>query len=383
LEKWRGAILSLPVMTALSEIEKDLKATFPAHDYEQWKSAADALLNGKPFEKLLVTPTYEGFDLQPIFRKDDLEKLQFCRDLPGAGSYVRGRQAAGGFRKLWKISQELPFHSAELLNKAIKREIAGGANEINILLDVASQNGVDANQAGEGEVGGCGLSLSTVADLEVAFAGINLAEVSLFIQSGTAGGAVLALLKAYCKKQGISCDALSGCIGMDPIGVWMRSGKLSTSIEAAIEETAEITKPIATCSCNLSAIYVDGTVFHNAGSSAVQELGFTIASAVEYLKVLTEKGLSVEEAASSMGFGLGIGSNYFLEIAKLRAARVLWARVLQAWGGKFDELPMYIHAKTSTWNKTQIDPYANMLRVTSEAFSAVIGGCDSHARWTV
>jgi methylmalonyl-CoA mutase len=364
-------------MTALSEIEKDLKATFPAHDYEQWKSAADALLKGKPFEKLLVTPTYEGFDLQPIFRKDDLEALQFSKDLPGAGSFVRGSRPAGGFRNRWKISQELPYADAKTLNDAIKREIAGGADEINIMLDIASQNGTDPTEAAVGEVGGCGLSLATVGDLEVALKGVDLANTSVFIHSGNAGGAVLALLRACARKQGVSCKSLKGNMGMDPIGLLMRSGKLGADIESTIKKTAEVAEALGKCECGLTAYYVDGNVFHNAGSSAVQELGFTLASANEYLKAQTEAGLSAAEAAGNMRFGFGIGSNYFLEVAKLRAARMLWARILEAWGASSDELPIHIHARTSTWNKTAVDPYSNMLRVTSEAFSAVIGGCDS------
>lgn len=364
-------------MTAISEIEKDLKATFPAHSYEQWKKAAEALLKGKPFEKLLVTPTYEGFDLQPIFRKDDLDALQFVKDLPGAGSYVRGSQPIGGFRNRWKISQELPFGEAAELNKAIKREIAGGADEINIVLDIASQNGMDPDGAAEGEVGGCGFSLASLADLEVALDGVDLTTTSIFIQAGASGCAVMSLLCAYCKKHNIDCSTLTGCVGSDPIGLAMRSGKLNSTLEKSISDIADQIQCMSGCDCKISSLYVDGNVFHNSGSSAVQELGFTIASAVEYLKAITEKGVSVEDAANSIRFGFGVGSNYFLEVAKLRAARMLWARVLSAWGASYEDLPMHIHARTSTWNKTVIDPYANMLRVTSEAFSAVIGGCDS------
>jgi methylmalonyl-CoA mutase len=364
-------------MTALSEIEQELKTTFPSHSYQEWREAAEALLKGKPFEKLLVTPTYEGFDLQPIFRKEDLDALTFCRDFPGAGSYVRARNSSGNYLSRWKISQEQPAHSAEKLNDSLKKEIKGGVDEINILLDVASQKGIDPDQAATGEVGGCGLSLTTLADLEKALNGIDIQSLSLFIQSGTSGLAVLSLLKAYCEKKGIAFQTIQGNIGSDPIGSWARYGSLPMGIEGALSETAEVVRTLSETGSAMGGIYVDGNVYHNAGASATQELGFTLAAANEYLRALTAKGLSVEEIASSMRFGLGIGSHYFLEIGKFRAARMLWARILKAWGASFENLPIHLHARTSIWNKTKIDPYVNMLRVTSEAFSAVIGGCDS------
>lgn len=364
-------------MTALSEIEQELKATFPSHSYQEWREAAEALLKGKSFEKLLVTPTYEGFDLQPIFRKEDLEDLAFCKDLPGAGSFVRGRNVTGNFQNRWKISQEQPASSPEKLNESLKKEIKGGIDEINILLDVATQKGIDPDQAADGEVGGCGLSLATLADLEKALDGIEFKSLSLFIQSGASGLAVLSMLKAYCNKKGIDFKSLEGNIGSDPIGSWARNGQLPVDLETALSETATVVRTLEEEGCVMGGIYVDGNLFHNAGSSATQELGFALAAANEYIKALTAKGLSVECIASSIRFGLGIGSNYFLEVGKLRATRMLWSRVLKAWGVELEELPIHIHARTSIWNKTQIDPYVNMLRVTSEAFSAVIGGCDS------
>ncbi len=362
-------------MTALSEIEQELQATFPSHSYQEWKEAADALLKGKPFEKLLVTKTYEGFDLQPIFRKEDLEALTFTQDVPGAGSYVRSRSSTGNYGNSWKISQEQPAASAEEANASLKRDLMGGCNEANLLLDVATQKGVDADSAAEGEVGGCGLSLSTLEDLEKVLDGIDLKAISLFVQSGSSAKAVFAMLKAYCEKKGIDLKTIEGNLGGDPIGLWARNGKSPVTMEAAMKELAEIVKELE--GSKLGAIYVDGNVFHNAGSSAVQELGFTLAAANEYFKALTAQGLSVEAIAASMRVGLGIGGHYFLEIGKLRATRMLWARMLKAWGASFEDLPIHIHSRTSIWNKTKVDPYVNMLRVTSESFSAVIGGCDS------
>jgi len=362
-------------MTALSEIEQELQATFPSHSYQEWKEAAEALLKGKPFEKLLVTKTYEGFDLQPIFRKEDLEALTFTKDFPGAGSYVRSRSAVGNYANSWKVSQEQPGSTAGEVNASLKKDLMGGVNEANLLLDVASQKGIDPDAAGDGEVGACGLSLSTLEDLEKALDGIELNAISLFIQSGASAKGVYEMLKAYCEKKGIELGTIEGNLGGDPLGLWMRNGSSPVKVETSMKELAALVKELD--GSKLGAVYVDGNVFHNAGSSAVQELGFTLAAANEYLKALTAEGLSVEQIASSMRVGLGIGGHYFLEIGKFRAARMLWARMLTAWGAKFEELPIHLHARTSIYNKTKVDPYVNMLRVTSESFSAVMGGCDS------
>jgi methylmalonyl-CoA mutase len=362
-------------MTALSEIEKELQATFPAHSYEAWKAAAEELLKGKPFEKVLVTPTYEGFDLQPIFRKDDLAALTFSQDLPGAGSFVRGGKATGYFGHRWKISQELPYGTAQECNAALLREIKGGANEAHILLDPASMKGLDPEEAVVGEVAGCGLSLATVEDLETALKGIDLKHISLFIESGASALPVARLLKGYCQKQGIAFETIQGNLGSDPLGAWARNGSLPVALDQAMSETATLIRELDGSS--LGALYVDGNLYHNAGASAVQELGFTLAAANAYLQSMDAQGLTATQVAHSLRIGLGVGSHYFLEIAKLRAVRMLWAKVLQSWGADFDSLPLHVHARTSTWNKTAIDPYVNMLRVTSEAFAAVIGGSDS------
>ena len=362
-------------MTALSEIEQELQATFPAHSYQEWKDAAEALLKGKPFEKVLVTPTYEGFELQPIFREEDRALLPFAADLPGAGSYVRARSASGVVGGRWKVSQEQTGARASELNAALKQDLNGGVTEVHVVLDYASQKGIDADLAREGEVGGCGLSLTTLEDLEIALDGVDLREVSLFVESGTSAVAVYQMLRAYASKRGIDLKQLHGNLGADPIGFWARNGGSPLKMEAAIKELAGPVSDLKESA--LGVIYVDGNVFHNAGSSAVQELGFSLAVANAYFKLLHEQGLDVGVIASSMRLGLGIGSHYFLEIAKLRASRLLWSRMLRAWGVELDVLPLHLHARTSIWNKTQVDPYVNMLRVTSEAFSAVIGGCDS------
>jgi methylmalonyl-CoA mutase len=362
-------------MTALSEIEQELKAMFPSHSYEQWKAAAEELLKGKPFDKVLVTPTYEGFDLQPVFRKDDLESLAFSREAPGAGAYVRGSRPGGYFESRWKISQELPEATAAALNAVLLRDLKGGADEVHLLLDAASLRGVDADQAEATEVGACGLSLASVEDLEKAFAGVEFSAVSLFVESGAVALPFFQILKAFCAKKGVALSLLKGSLGADPLGAWARAGKLALPLESAFDETATLIRELA--GSGLGALYVDGNLYHNAGSSAVQELGFTLAAANAYLKAMVARGLSVKQAVSGIRVGLGIGSHYFLELSKLRAFRMLWAKVLGAWGLSFEDLPLHLHARTSLLNKTVVDPYVNMLRVTSEAFAAVLGGCDS------
>lgn len=362
---------------AQSEIELELKNLFPAHTYADWKAAAEDLLKGKPFEKVLVTPTFEGFDLQPIYRKDDIRELTHARSMPGFTQFARCANAAGYTVRRWKVSQELPQSLPEELNRAALLDLKGEADELNILLDPATRKGLDPDSAGATEVGACGVSLTTLKDLEKALDGVVLDAVSLFSQSGAGSQAIYAMLTAYCAKKGIQLSKVQGNIGGDPIGDWMRNGSLPVSLAKAFDELAATTRTAQAKTPSMGTVFVDANIFHNAGSSAAQEAAYLLAEAVEYVRQLNQRGIPVEVIARSMRFGVGVGSSYFLEIAKLRAIRMLWARVLEAYGCAIEDLPIHIHARTSIANKTVLDPYVNMLRVTTEAFSAVLGGCDS------
>jgi len=350
---------------------------FPPHSYEMWYDAAEKLLKGAPFEKLLVTKTYEGFKLQPIYRREDIKDLPHLQTFPGSGNLVRSTKTKGYLEKGWEVSQEAPWPTPETFNQHSLNALQRGQTELNILLDLASQQGKDPDSAPVGEVGACGLSLSCIADLEKAFKDIHLDMVSLYIRAGSSALPMAALLLAYAKKQGIDPAKLKGTIESDPLGTLASLGKLPIALDEAFDEMAEVTRSLSEEAPGLGTIGVQTHAYHDGGCSSSQELGYAMATGLAYIKAMTDRGIDIEVAAPRIRFAFSVGSNYFMEIAKLRAARVLWSQIIKALGGSEEACKMHVHARTAIGNKTKFDPYVNMLRTTTEAFSAVVGGCDS------
>lgn len=359
------------------EQELNIRKEFPVPTYDEWKAVVEKDLKGEPFEKKLLTKTYEGITLQPIYTRKDVENLPQVNNTPGYQYYVRGTKASGYLAKSWDIAQELPYSLPEDFNEALKHDLAKGQTAVNILLDKATQAGIDADKAKQGEVGGCGLSVSTVADLEKALKGIDLTKVPVYVGAGYSALPFISLLAAYAKKSGLDLAEVSGSVEADPFSALVVEGKLPVSLTAALDELATVAKWAAKNAPKLKVVGVSGLNYNNAGASAVQELAYVISTAVAYLEALTERGLSINEAAKSFRFSFGIGANYFMEVAKLRAARYIWAKIVEAYGGDEEAQRMTIHGRTSIYNQTVYDPYVNMLRTTTEAFSAVVGGVDS------
>lgn len=350
---------------------------FPPHSYDEWKAAAEALLKGAPFEKKLITPTYEGFSLQPIYRRQDIENLPHLKQMPGSGNYVRGRKAAGNLSATWEISQELPISLPEEFNKAALYELERGQSELNIPLDKPSRRGRDSDTCCKGCVGENGLCVSSLADLEKALENIHLDYISLYLHTGINSLAIAAFLLAYANKRNLPFDHLRACVGSDPLGTLTVKGELPISLELAYRDMAALTRFAVEEAPQLQTILVQGHPYHEAGASSSQELAFALATGVDYLRAMQERDLEPDLAAPKMRFALSVGGNFFIEIAKLRAARILWARILEAYNVPEESRGMFLHARTGQWNKTLFDPYVNMLRTTTEAFSAVIGMCDS------
>jgi methylmalonyl-CoA mutase len=206
---------------------------------------------------------------------------------------------------------------------------------------------------------------------------VDLEVVPLFIRSGTSGLPIAALLAALAKKRGTNLSQLRGCVEMDPLGVLAHEGKLPQSLDAAYREMAACTAWAAKNAPGLQTVCVHSHSWHEAGGNAVQELAFVLATALEYLRGMNARGLDVETVAPRMRLAFTVGSHFFMEIAKLRASRLLWARLVAALGGSEAVQRASLHVRTSLFNKTVYDPYVNMLRTTVEAFAGVLGGCDS------
>lgn len=348
-----------------------LLAEFPPHTYDQWHEAAETLLKGAPFEKLLVSKTYEDITIQPIYRREDIADLKHRKDLPGSGTLVRGSRSGGFLKAGWEVSQELCECKPEEVNALIHQGMNGGQTELNILLGDVTANGYDKDQT-EKQV--CGLDLENLEDMEVALDGVALDSISTFWRSGAGSVPVAALFFAVARKQGIALKDLRGCFDIDPLSSLGRYGHLRQNLKTRLDHMAALTKFAINNVPQMQTICVQGNLYHNSGASATQELAYIISTAVCYIEKMKKRGIEPADLLPRMRVSLSVGSDYFMEIAKIRATRWLWSKMAEAYG--VEDASVYIHARTSLWNKTCYDAHTNMLRVTSEAFAAVVAGVD-------
>lgn len=348
----------------MSTTAERLLAEFPEHTYEQWHAAAEALLKGAPFEQKLVSKTYEEITIQPIYRREDIAGLEHRKQFPGSSSLVRGSKVDGLLKAGWEVSQELKASTPEALNSIIHEGLNGGQSELNVFV------GCGQNDCCTG-----GVKIDTAADVKAALAGVAMDAVSTWWQCGPASPAVAALVIAAAEDMGVSPDKLRGGFDNDPLADLVAHGKSRQTLKLRFDHMAALTDYASKKAPGLRTISVKGDVYHNAGATATQELGCVIATLVSYIEEMKSRGLAPESVLPRVRIRLAVGSDYFMEIAKIRAARWLWSKVAAAYG--VENAPVHIHASTSKWNKTTYDAHTNMLRVTSEAFAAVVAGVDS------
>ncbi len=358
------------------EEQLNLAADFTPPTYEEWKKVAEKDLKGVPFEKKLVTKTLEDIKLNPLYTRGDIEDIKFKDELPGTGSFVRGFTASGYRGKEWEVCQNIPYADAEEFNAALKHDLERGQTAISLTLDKATQMGLDADYAGKEIVGKGGISVSAYRSLNRALKDIDLEKYPIYVKAGFSALPFISVFNAWLKNSNKDISKLKGSIEADPVSWLAENGELPVSEETAFSEMNTVLDWAKTNAPGLRTIGINGAVWHNAGASAVQELAFSMATAIEYLKNLSEKGKDIKDIASSMRFTFGTGTFYFMEIAKFRAARLIWTNIMKAFG--VNDIPaMKVHAETSKFSQTEYDPYVNMLRTTTEAFSAVVGGVDS------
>ncbi len=365
-------------MKTEKESKFDLKkfCEFPFPDVQKWKETAEESLKGKSFETLM-TKTYEGIELKPLYVQKDVENLSHVNDLPGEGSFVRGADYLRNSAKAWDIAQEITGRSVKQFNKAIIEDLKRGQSMVNLVVDEATKRGYDADEAEEALVGLNGVPVASINDLRDALANIDLKEHRLFMQTGISALPLYASLVAYANDQNINIKDLVAFIGLDPIGSIASSGKSRLGIKRLYNTMAQLAKWSNENSPNIKMIYIQAELYHNAGGSATEELAFALATGVEYINEMLERGLEIDEIANQMYFSFAVGSNVFMEIAKLRAARMLWSKIVESFGGSKQAQKMYIHVRSSSWTKTVYDPYVNMLRTTTEAFAGAVGGANS------
>jgi methylmalonyl-CoA mutase len=352
-----------------------LFAGFSAATDADWRKAAEESLDGAPFEKKLITRTPEGIDLQPIYSRSDGGKLGTDDAWPGLPSYVRGADALGSRATGWLICQNPGCTRAEDFNAALRHDLQCGQNAVSLPLDTATRLGLDPKSSAPGEVRDVGLSLSTVDDVEIALRGVDLGAVPVYASAGIAAQSVASLLTGWLGRLGQPVANLHGAVLGDPLAEWLARGNLPVSLDAAYDGLAKHTSWVQRDGLRLRTIGVDAGIWAEAGAHAVQELAFGLATGVAYLRALNDRGLGVDVTAPRVLFTYALGSNLFMEIAKLRAARLVWARALQAAGGNAEAQRLVCHGRTTRWNKTVLDPHVNLLRTTTEAFAGVMGGC--------
>ncbi|MEW5321987.1 methylmalonyl-CoA mutase family protein [Geobacillus thermoleovorans] len=341
----------------MSDVAKMKEAAFPAPTVEEWEREAEKSLKGKPLERL-VSMTYENIAVKPLYTRRDLEVLGPLEQYPGFGQYVRGARPEGYRGGPWKVSQEISAASPSEWNEAVKYDLQRGQTEIHLAL------------------GRLPFAVESVDVLAAMFDGVPLDRDSLRVDAGARSLPFLALLVAYLQEKGLSLSAVRGAIGMDPLGAWAEQGVLSCSLERLYDEMVEVTKWAKEQMPAVRTILVRGEPYHNGGANAVQELAFALATAVEYIRAGLDRGLTVDDIATRMQASFAVGADFFMEIAKLRAARRLLAQVIEAFGGGESARRIELHVRTSRFTKTVYDPYVNMLRAAAEAFAAVVGGAD-------
>ncbi|PIE34994.1 methylmalonyl-CoA mutase [candidate division KSB3 bacterium] len=354
-----------------------LQRDFPCSSYEEWREAAVKLLKGAPFEKKMCTKTYEGITLQAMYWPQDIDDISHTETFPGFAPYLRGNSVAGYKAGAWLIAQEIRENAPDACHAALKHDVQNGQTALHLVLDPASQSGLDPDHASAEQVGRGGVSMSSMGDLEIILKDLDVEHLPCVVQTGTSSLTLTAFLVIIARNKGVPLENLHGCIGLDPLGILASQGTLPHSLETAYTKMAGLTGWTTNQAPHLRTILVQGSPYHNGGASAVEELAAMLATAVEYVRQMQQAGLSIDDIAPRVQFECALGTNYFMEIAKLRAARVLWAKIVKAFGGNEASQKMALHARSTLWNKTIHDPYVNMLRATVETFAGVVGGCES------
>lgn len=347
-------------------------------DLQKWTETAEKELRGRGVDDL-VWKTPEGIDVKPLYTAEDLENITDLNSLPGFEPFTRGPRATMYANRPWTIRQYAGFSTAEESNKFYRDNLAGGQKGLSVAFDLATHRGYDSDHPRVvGDVGKAGVAIDTVEDMKILFDQIPLDQMSV---SMTMNGAVLPVLAGYivaAEEQGVSADKLSGTIQNDILKEFMVRNTYIYPPEPSMRIVADIIAYTSKHMPKYNSISISGYHMQEAGATAAQELAFTLADGLEYVKAALSKGLDVDDFAPRLSFFFGIGMNFFMEIAKLRAARLLWCELMQEFAPKDQRsLMLRTHCQTSGVSLTEKDPYNNVVRTTIEALAAVLGGTQS------
>ena len=345
---------------------------------EEWRAEAEAALKGAPFDKRMYTPTYEGITLEPIYTLDDSSDLLFGQSLPGEFPFLRGTKSAGYAAEPWKIAQMASEPLAEAANAAAKSELRKGAAAVIFELDARTRTGSPLPK--ETEPDDAGISVVSLEDADKLFDGLDLKAAPVMIYAGASALPMLALTAARYRACG-ERDALKeirGTIGADPLGELAETGALQLPLQELYDEMAASVRWAEQNTPNLKTILIRGGVWNNGGANAVQETAYSVCAAVAYIRAMAARGIEPERTMAQIKFSFSLGKNFFMEIARLRAVRTVWAQVAEAFGaGDGECAKIDVFVRTSEFTMSKYDPYVNILRTTTQAFSGAVGGADA------
>jgi methylmalonyl-CoA mutase len=351
---------------------------FAPADHAAWlKAAAKSAPGGDVNALNWHTP--DGITVKPLYTAEDTKDLPHTNTLPGFEPYIRGPQATMYAVRPWTIRQYAGFSTAEDSNAFYRKALAAGGQGVSVAFDLATHRGYDSDHPRvTGDVGKAGVAIDSVEDMKILFGGIPLDKVSV---SMTMNGAVLPILAGYivaAEEQGVAQEQLSGTIQNDILKEFMVRNTYIYPPEPSMRIIGDIIEYTAKHMPKFNSISISGYHMQEAGANQALELAFTLADGQEYVKTAMAKGLDVDDFAPRLSFFWAVGMNFYLEIAKMRAARLLWTRIMKGVGAKSPKsLMLRTHSQTSGWSLTEQDPYNNVVRTTIEAMAAVFGGTQS------
>lgn len=347
-------------------------------DKNKWTELAKKQMKGKSPEEL-VWETPEGIRVKPLYTAEDIETLENVNTLPGFSPYVRGPMATMYSGRPWTIRQYAGFSTAKESNAFYRRCLAGGQKGLSVAFDLATHRGYDSDHPRvRGDIGKAGVAIDSVEDMKILFDQIPLDKMTV---SMTMNGAVLPILAGYivaAEEQGVKQEQLAGTIQNDILKEYLTRNTYIYPPEPSMRIVSDI---IGYCSQNMSrynTISISGYHMMEAGANSVLQCAFTLADGVEYVRAAIKAGLDIDAFAPRLSFFFGVGMNFFMEIAMLRAARFLWHRLISQFNPKDPRSSMLrTHVQTSGWSLTAQDPYNNVIRTTLEALAAALGGTQS------
>ncbi len=345
---------------------------------DAWADAAHAELRTGSIEDL-TRATPDGIPIKPLYTADDLEGIEARGSLPGFAPFARGVRATMYANRPWTVRQYAGFSTAEESNAFYRRNLAAGQMGLSVAFDLATHRGYDSDHPRvEGDVGKAGVAIDSVEDMKILFDRIPLDKMTV---SMTMNGAVLPIMAFFivaAEEQGVATEALAGTVQNDILKEFMVRNTYIYPPAPSMRIVADIIAFTARRMPRFNSISISGYHMQEAGATAVQELGFTLADGMEYVRAALSRGLEVDAFAPRLSFFFAIGMDFFMEIAKLRAARVLWARVMSQFApSKAESLMLRTHCQTSGVSLTAQDPYNNVVRTAFEALAAVLGGTQS------